>query len=153
MSTCAARQDWRYHVCHVGVEEDSLIIEQGLRGLHHLVQHKQVLHIVGNLLCNEAQQVGCELVDTWLCPDCGKRCVLPLNVGLVSEGARQLGKELLGLLGQHVLDERLDVDIVETVCRRQMRVSIRTLGQQIGVVRCRVLRYRRLDAFNSKPVR
>jgi hypothetical protein len=52
-----------------------------------------------------------------------------------------------------MLDERLDVDIVEPIRCSQVGVGVGTLGQQIGVVRRGVLRYRRLDAFDSKPMR
>lgn len=105
-----------------------MVVEKGLRGLHHLVQHEQVLHVVCDLLGDEAQQIGRELMDARFGTNSSKRSILPLDIGLVGESARQLCEQLLGLLGQYVFDERLDVDIVQAVGCGQMRVRVGAFG-------------------------
>jgi hypothetical protein len=67
---------------------------------------------VCNLLRYEAEEIGCELVDARFRPYGSQRGVLPFNVRLVCERAGQLGKQLLGLLGEDMFYERLDVYIV-----------------------------------------
>jgi hypothetical protein len=92
------------------------------------VQDEEILHVVCDLFGNEAQQVGGELVDARLCPDGCERGVLPLYVGLVGQSAGQLGEQLLRLFGEDVFYERLDVDIVQPIGCREVRVGIGALG-------------------------
>jgi hypothetical protein len=52
-----------------------------------------------------------------------------------------------------VFYERFDTDIVEPVGGSEVRVRVRALRQQVGVIACRwVLWYRGLYAFDGEPV-
>lgn len=106
-----------------------------------------------DLLGDEGDEIGGELVDAGVRLNGGQRGILPFGVCLVDQGGGEFGKEFLGLLGQDVFYERLDVDVVEPVGRGEMRVCVGSLWEQVGMVRGSwVLGDGGLDALYGKPV-
>lgn len=64
-----------------------------------------------DFLSHEAQEIGGELVNAWLCRNGCKGSILPFDVGLVGQCARELVEQLLRLFGEDMFNQRLDVDI------------------------------------------
>lgn len=92
-------------------------------------------------------------MDARLCRNGSKRSVLPFDVGLIGQRSRELVKQLLRLFGEDVFDQRLDVDIVQSVGGGEMRVGVGALRQQIRGICGWILWYRRLDSLDGEPVR
>lgn len=92
--------------------------------MHHLCQDEQVLETVSDLFGEEGYEIRGQLVDSWISPDGGQCCVPPLGIRFVEEGRRELSKKLLRLLGEHMLDERLEGNVVQAIGSSEMWIGV-----------------------------
>ncbi len=140
---------------YVGIDVEGCILHQSLSHVHHLGQDEDILQTVGNLLRNELNEVGDQLVETRVIPETGICGGSVLFACFIQECTADLLEVQLQLLGQNVLDGRFHRHLASATHRSKCGVGVGSLRDQLEVARIGgsgVLRNGRLDTFDGEPV-
>lgn len=97
---------------YIWLDEQVLVLQQGVRQLHHHVQHEHVLQSMRHLLADKLHKVRQELVQARVVPQTRQRRGPQTVVRVVGDRGAHAVEVELQLLGEDVLDEGLHGDVV-----------------------------------------